>query len=33
MQKTPPSLARLTTMAVFAFSCFVILLYIWKTFG
>jgi phospholipid/cholesterol/gamma-HCH transport system substrate-binding protein len=33
MQKTPPSRARLITMAVFAFSCFALLLYIWKAFG
>jgi len=33
MQKTRPSLGRLLGMAVFAFSCFAILLYIWKSFG
>jgi virulence factor Mce-like protein len=33
MQKTAPSRARLATMALFAFSCFAILLYIWKAFG
>jgi phospholipid/cholesterol/gamma-HCH transport system substrate-binding protein len=33
MQKTRPTLARLATMAVFALSCFAILLYIWKAFG
>jgi phospholipid/cholesterol/gamma-HCH transport system substrate-binding protein len=33
MQKTRPSIGRLTAMVVFAFSCFAILLYIWKAFG
>jgi virulence factor Mce-like protein len=33
MQKTPPTLARLATMVVFALSCFAILLFLWKSFG
>ncbi len=33
MQKTAPSFGRLAVMVVFAFSCFAILLYIWKAFG
>src|SRR3954466_2473661 len=33
MQKTPPSLARLAGMAVFALSCFALLLFLWKSFG
>jgi virulence factor Mce-like protein len=33
VQKTRPSFGRLATMALFAFSCFAILLYIWKAFG
>jgi virulence factor Mce-like protein len=33
MQKTPPSFAKLAGMALFAFSCFALLLFIWKSFG
>jgi ABC-type transporter Mla subunit MlaD len=33
MQKTPPSTGRLVVMVLFAFSCFALLLYIWKAFG
>ncbi|MEA2428144.1 MAG: phospholipid/cholesterol/gamma-HCH transport system substrate-binding protein, partial [Thermoleophilaceae bacterium] len=33
MQKTAPSFARLAGMALFALSCFGILLFLWKSFG
>ena len=33
MQKTPPTKAKLTMMVVFALSCFLLLLYVWKAFG
>jgi virulence factor Mce-like protein len=33
MQKRPPSIAQIALMAVFALSCFGILMYIWTTFG
>jgi ABC-type transporter Mla subunit MlaD len=33
MQKTAPSPARLAGMALFALSCFAILLFLWKSFG
>ena len=33
MQKTAPTFAKLATMAVFALSCFAILLFLWKSFG
>src|SRR3712207_8548699 len=33
MQKTRPSFARLAAMTLFAFSCFALLLFIWKSFG
>src|SRR3954471_7967799 len=33
MQKTPPSFGRLAGMAVFALSCFAIVLFLWKSFG
>jgi phospholipid/cholesterol/gamma-HCH transport system substrate-binding protein len=33
MQKTPPSFARLAGMAVFALSCFALVLFLWKSFG
>src|SRR3954470_9781429 len=33
MQKTAPSFARLAGMALFALSCFAIVLFLWKSFG
>ena len=33
MQQTPPSFATLAGMELFAFSCFALLLFIWKSFG
>jgi len=33
MNKTPPSLAQILTMVVFALSCFVLLLFLWVSFG
>jgi phospholipid/cholesterol/gamma-HCH transport system substrate-binding protein len=33
MQKSAPSLARILTMAVFALSCFGLLLFLWVSFG
>src|SRR3954447_4601562 len=33
MQKTAPSLGRLAGMALFALSCFAIVLFLWKSFG
>ncbi len=33
MQKSAPSLARILTMAVFALSCFGLLLFLWLSFG
>ena len=33
MNKTPPSLAQLLTMVAFALSCFVLLLFLWVSFG
>jgi phospholipid/cholesterol/gamma-HCH transport system substrate-binding protein len=33
MQKSAPSLARILTMAVFALSCFALLLFLWVSFG
>jgi phospholipid/cholesterol/gamma-HCH transport system substrate-binding protein len=33
VQKTRPSFARLAAMTLFAFSCFALLLFIWKSFG
>jgi virulence factor Mce-like protein len=33
MQKTAPSLGRLAVMALFALSCFAIVLFLWKSFG
>jgi phospholipid/cholesterol/gamma-HCH transport system substrate-binding protein len=33
MQKTPPSVARLAGMTLFALSCFALVLFLWKSFG
>ena len=33
MNKTPPSVARIVAMVVFAFSCFGLLLFLWLSFG
>jgi ABC-type transporter Mla subunit MlaD len=33
VNKTPPNLARVLTMVVFAFSCFGLLLFLWLSFG
>ena len=33
MQKSAPSLPRILTMAVFALSCFGLLLFLWLSFG
>lgn len=33
MQKTTPTLPRIAVMAVFALSCFLLLLYLWTAFG
>jgi virulence factor Mce-like protein len=33
VQKTRPSFGRLAAMTLFAFSCFAILLFVWKSFG
>ena len=33
MNKRTPSRSNLMVMIVFAFSCFAILLYLWKAFG
>jgi virulence factor Mce-like protein len=33
MQKRAPSIAQIAVMVVFALSCFLILMYIWKSFG
>lgn len=33
MNKTPPSLAQILTMVAFALSCFVLLLFLWVSFG
>lgn len=33
MNKTPPSIAQLVTMTLFALSCFILLLFLWVAFG